>query len=262
MSEVAALATTIPMRITNKHLVKNNAFGVHNGFGGGPFNADVINNMSSLVGMMQQFGLRPQGGLTNLQIMGPANPPRAASMPAPLALLPPPGAPVQPPFQPPAMAPAPVHTPPGPVDEKMVELPDVSQQPSLVSAAASLQAAFNEAKANAAAEPKEDDAEEPEGQDIKGVEPTAQLPDKSNGKGKPAAKAKSQSKTAKKVVPQAKPQAVKKTSKVEKKKNDLALRREAGIPTALLRKYSDGCARCRWRPLCTKSCWASRDYYI
>ena len=189
MSEVAALATAIPMRITNKHLVKNNALGVHNGFGSGPFNADVINNMSSLVGMMQQFGLRPQGALANLQIMGPANPPRAASMPRPLALLPPPGEPTQPPFQP-AMEPAPVHTPPGPVEEKMAELPSVSQQPSLVSAAASLQAAFNEAKAKAAAEPTEDEAQAAEGQDVKEVEPSAQVPDKSNGKGKPSAQKK------------------------------------------------------------------------
>ena len=189
MSEVAALATAIPMRITNKHLVKNNALGVHNGFGSGPFNADVINNMSSLVGMMQQFGLRRQGALANLQIMGPANPPRAASMPRPLALLPPPGEPTQPPFQP-AMEPAPVHTPPGPVEEKMAELPSVSQQPSLVSAAASLQAAFNEAKAKAAAEPTEDEAQAAEGQDVKEVEPSAQVPDKSNGKGKPSAQKK------------------------------------------------------------------------
>ena len=51
-------------------------------------------------------------------------------------------------------------------------------------------------------------------------------------------------------------------SRADRLKEDFQVRRAAGIPLKLLRNQEAGCARCRNRPWCTRSCWALKGFTI
>ena len=43
---------------------------------------------------------------------------------------------------------------------------------------------------------------------------------------------------------------------------EVAHRKTCGVPLALLNKFKKGCATCRERPFCTRSCWRKRGYTV
>ena len=292
LASIAARAMHIPMRKTNKHLsgkssgteppplmhaqamrhllnmmgvsageVSLPGFKLLNGRGGGQDNPMVQQPPLGLSGQMQSR--------LPLPLMPSENMPKVSDLvPPPTSL--PPRVPLE------ASLSTPNASPPPP-DSLQVK------QPSVVSAAEMLTRELQQVKGGAAKGPEgqagkianvdeEGEEESPHGQPKAVQKPAKQVTSKkkqavqkpakqvTSKKEQKSAQGKATSKAAPRKTCTKSKEAVPKASVTKGHQGDLALRRAAGIPTALLRKFASGCSRCRSRPFCTKSCWALRGY--
>ena len=295
---VTAMATTIPMRNTNRqlHETSNPKQGsLQMGSG----HASAIEAMHALVELLKgntapsrepTITLLPRPGATPC----PSSLTHASSSPSlteeslmpslqdrmPPTFLRPSGIPVQPAALPPPTLPPLRH-----VADKAK-----SEEQSVLTAAELLKQELGKAKDKALKATDVDESDEsmeeivPTKKEAKGKAKDVDYPKTSSpevqkkGTAKAKAKAACKSKAHKKCKEQAaskskaskkckasapsKTKVQKKGKTSDKRKDDLAARRAAGIPTALLKKFEAGCARCRWRPFCTRSCWALRKYEL
>ena len=271
LASIAARAMHIPMRKTNKQL---------SGKSSGPAPCQPM-NPEAMRHLLNMMGISAGGvSLPGFKLLtgrgagqnspGVQQPPLLLSgqMQLPLPSMPSETLPEVPEMAvPPAVSPAslPPRVPLAPSSCTAALFPtpadSLVKQPSVVSAAEMLtnelhKARAVEAKVTEAPDGKPANVDEGEEELPHGQPKTVQKPAKKVAKKKePKTSAPQKTCTkSKKAVPKA--------SVSKKHKDDLALRRDAGIPTALLRKFADGCSRCRSRPLCTKSCSALRGYTL
>ena len=278
LSQVAARAVTIPMRNTNKHLHewssshrRQQSHKLRSLVSSSPALLSLLNGLQDVDEEELEIpGFRLCGRAAPPQRVEKSTvaleaPPQHAGSSAERASVPqvPHGTPASTALDPvlPSQALVPVQTSPGATC-------------SAVSAAALLQEQWREAKECE----KRDAAPQ---QEMSEQEP-AVAPKNTNQSKKPKTEAKKQSKPqtcgkAKKVnktSPGTKSSAPKTNSSSAKTKTkdtrsradrlreDFQVRRAAGIPLKLLRNQEAGCARCRNRPWCTRSCWALKGFTI
>ena len=93
-----------------------------------------------------------------------------------------------------------------------------------------------------------------------GKKPNSKIPNKGKAKAKPKSKPLLQKKPSVQKIVKQKKNAVDKSK--SKEKSSKKYEPWTGIPANLLRKYSAGCSRCRFRKYCTRSCWYNRGFVV
>lgn len=257
VSQIASRALTIPMRSTNKQLLETKK--------SSRVTAMLSHMLTGLT--MGEDALKLHGAPGSTVSLAADQLPRASTM-LPLPAPPPPSVPCTVPDSLAAAAP-----PSLPASQSLsaatpptAPQPAAKEQHSVVSAAAMLQAQWQEAKdagKQLEAEREQDPVDEQE------TKSPIEKKERPKGKGKkceaakPKAKSKKEEKSKKvsvtKIAVQQKKSSIKKT-KVRNLQDDYKSRRNAGVPVKVLKKFEHGCGRCRGRPYCTRSCWVMRGF--